>query len=170
MHTDARSAAAFREVILVHGILELSLTFKNASRCLCPFLPCCMLQAARRFREEGAKLGDAKHLGASSRFHESVMETSLVEKCDSILSESLTLNIMEHLCRSSTFAVFWHDLAPFLFALDFFGNDLQAMLQCMKASGDRAEVGPDLINLQWTKMCFDDLTVLPGKDCEHEST
>ena len=43
------------------------------------------------------------------------------------------------------------------------------MLQCMKASGDRAEVGPDLINLQWTKMCFDDLTVLPGKDCEHES-
>ena len=122
MHTDARSAATFTklsEVILVHGILELSLTFKNASRCLCPFLPCCMLQAARRFREEGAKLGEAKHLGASSRFHESVMETSLVEKCDSILSESLTLNIMEHLCRSSTFAVFWHDLAPFLFARFF---------------------------------------------------
>ena len=89
----------------------------------CPFL---CIQAARRFREEGAKLGEAKR-------------------------EAPPLKI----CRI------------LLLRTAFFG---EAMLQCMKASGDRAEVGPDSINWQLTKICFDDLTVLPGKDWEHEST
>ena len=87
------------------------------------------MQAARRFREEGAKLGEAKQRSTSV--------------------EDLPY-----------FAMTWQLAA-------FFG---EAMLQCMKASGDRAEVGPDSINWQLTKICFDDLTVLPGKDWEHEST